>query len=415
MFLIYNILLTFTFFFWVPYVLWIIYKSKGKIKWKELCGDYAVTSKENNIWVHAVSGGEVIAVSSILKKLKQLRPDHNIILTTTTTAGHEAAKRLGSLVDQIFYFPLDVARFQLSAMSRVRPKVVVIMETELWMNFLWSAKAVGAKTMILNGRLSDHHYPRNLKIKFFYKALLKNLDAVYAQTEIDAQRFKSIGALRVEVLGNSKYDQAADLVGEVDIQGWKNRLYIPENKTILVIGTTRSRREEKMILKVLQQLDLTQLHIIHAPRHLEHVPEIVKDLENNQIPYSLRSQPTQGANYTLLDSFGELAQVYALADIVILGGSFEDQLVGANLMQPLALSKPLIHGSGMKDFAEASEMAHKAGATLIASSAEELKQFLEELLQSPEKRKDLSDRAFTFVQANRGASEQYAKRIIEAL
>lgn len=415
MFIIYNILLTLTSFIWVPYVIWIVYKSKGKINWRELCGEYKVSFKDS-IWFHAVSGGEVIASTSIIKKLKELNPEYKIILTTTTLTGHEAATRLeGSLIDQVFYFPLDVARFQLAAMSRVRPKVVVVMETELWMNFLWAAKVMGAKTMVVNGRLSDKHFPRNYKVRFFYRALFRNVDGVYVQTELDAKRFQSLGAKNVEVVGNSKYDQALDSTYDLDVKTWKERLYIPEDKTVLVIGTTRSRLEEKMLLGVLKKLDLSQIHIIHAPRHLEHVPEIIKDLGESCISYSLRSQPTQGAIYTILDTFGELTQVYGLADLVILGGTFEDQVVGSNLMQPLAMSKAVIHGQGMKNFAEASKAAHQAGATVIASSPDELLSSIESLLKDPIRRKMLSEKAFAFIQSNVGASDRYAKRIIECL
>ncbi len=225
MFLLYNILLTILAPFWVPWMLLKSYRRKERPNWDERQGRFDLPARgdRHRIWVHTVSVGEFFAATPILRELRKTLPDHEILVSVTTSSGHQAAREAEpGLFDHLVYFPIDVARFQLGAMQQVRPDVVAIMETELWMNFVWAAKTFGARTILINGRISDRSFPRSLKLKFFYQTLLKDVDLCLMQSETDAERILALGARTAKSLGNCKFDQAADGLN-ADPDEWRRK------------------------------------------------------------------------------------------------------------------------------------------------------------------------------------------------
>ena len=414
MFLLYNLFLTITALFWVPWMLFRTRKRKEHPIWDERFGNYPLTPRKDRkrVWIHAVSVGEVVASTPLLRELRTLLPDFEIVLSVTTSSGHQTAREQApKLYDHLVYFPIDVARFQLAAMQRVQPAVVAIVETELWMNFLWAAKTFGAETMLVNGRIGDRSFPRAMKIRFFYKALLEHMDRCIMQSERDAERIRALGAKEVEVLGNVKFDQALEGLN-ADPKEWKRKLKLASDKPVLVIGSTRGEEEERFVLDALKIIGFDRLAVIHAPRHLERVPELAAHVRELTGGVALRSKQQAGP-YMILDTYGELSDVYSVADFVIIGGGFAP-LGGQNLLQPLAHGKPVLYGPHMENFRDVAGAAREAGATRIVATPAELATALKDLLTNPEEARKMGEAARQLVQANVGATRRYAVQIAEA-
>ena len=422
MFFLYNLLLSISLPIWFP-IVWLRAKRRAvQPIWEERWGNFPFQHVKGTrrIWVHAVSVGEVLAVGPILRQLRSLLPQHEIVLSVTTSSGHGTAQgeneKQAGLYDHLVYFPFDVARCMLASMQRVQPDVVAVMETELWMSLFWAAKVFEARTMLINGRISDRSFPRALRIRFWYRALFKDLDRCLMQTEADAERIRTLGAHSAEMFGNCKFDQA--LPTELpDPAAIRHDFGIPDEALVLVIGSTRGAEEERLVLDAIVNSAAWRdgrLHVVHAPRHLERVPELATlASEKLELQPGLRSAKGAG-RYVILDTYGELANVYAAADAVVIGGGFAN-LGGQNLIQPLALGKPVIHGPHMQNFRSAASSAESVGATIVASTSAELTRALDTLLGDPELRARAGTAAAKLVRENLGASKRYAEAIAEAV
>ncbi len=412
MFLLYNCLLTVLAPIWLVWMLLRAKARKDSPNWSERQGQYLLSPRKDGprVWIHAVSVGEVIAAMPILQELRNQAPDLEIVLSVTTSSGHQTAReRASELFDHLVYVPIDVARFALSAMQRVQPDVLAIMETELWMNLLWAAKTFDARTLLINGRISDRSFRRSRWIAFFYKSLLGRMDRCLMQSARDAERIRRLGAKEVEVLGNSKFDQAA-AGAVVDAAKLRRELGLPDDKPVIVVGSTRGAAEENLVLDAIAQVGLARLSVVHAPRHLETAPDLAERVAKRFGTVALRSEGETGP-YLILDSYGELASVYAVADIAVVGGGFE-RLGGQNLIQPLAVGKPVLHGPYMGNFRDVASEAVACGASEIARSSDELASALTRLIADPEERHRWGEAAHKLVETNLGASARYAAAIL---
>ncbi len=415
---IYNLFVTFGSLFWVPWMLWRANRRKEAVDWKERTGDYRFQLKKGKprLWLHAVSVGEVLAAIPILKEVRLLDPDLEIVLSVTTSSGHQTAREQPEgLFDHLVYYPIDVYRFVLAGLVRVRPSVVAVMETELWLNFLDASKNVRAQTVLVNGRISDRSFPRARALRFFYKDLLKRVDRCLMQSPRDADRIKVLGGRNVEVVGNCKFDQALEGL-DADPVAWRKELGIDPARPVVVIGSTRGELEERLVC---DGIDSTDAQYIWAPRHLERADALEAELRARSFRVVRRSrgdrlEPTGTVKEVLLlDTYGELAQVYCVADVVVIGGGF-DRLGGQNLMQALAHGKPVVHGPHMQNFRDATEMAHSSGAAFTASTSQELRATLDSLLSNAELRRVAGEAASAMVKASQGSSRKYAQAIVSA-
>ena len=411
MYWLYNIFVLLLSPFWFTWMWLRARKRKEQPNWKERQGAFDLPARKDGkrIWFHAVSVGEVVAAMPILRELRSQLPDHEIVLSVTTSSGHQTAReKAEGLYDHLVYFPIDVARFQLSAMQKVRPSVVAVMETELWFNFLWAAKIFDVRTLLINGRISDRSFPRSRRIAFFYKALLKYVDRCLMQSEVDADRIKALGAAEVEVLGNCKFDQAMEGL-DVDAAKLRQELGLVPDLPVIVVGSTRGDAEEDFVLKALVEVGLEKVQVIHAPRHLESVPGLVEKARSWKAEVGLRSAG-HPARYLVLDTYGELAKIYAVADVVIIGGGF-DNLGGQNLLQPLAHGKSVLHGPHMQNFREVTEAAGQAGAAWTCDTPEKLAGDIRLLLGDEALREKMGKAAKELIAQNAGASRRYAEAI----
>jgi 3-deoxy-D-manno-octulosonic-acid transferase len=406
---VYNILMTILAPVWVPWMLFRAYRRDEKPNWRERMGGYSIPpkGKRPRLWLHAVSVGEVLAATAILQEVRERSPDFEIVLSVTTSSGHQTAREKATgLYDHLVYFPIDVPRFMLSAMQQVRPDVVAIMETELWMNFVWASQVFGARVLLINGRISDRSYPRSQKIRFLYRALLSYVDRCLMQSEIDAERIRDLGARSAEVFGNCKFDQALDGI-ETDPNRWRVELGL-DGRPVVVVGSLRS---EEFDFFAEAAWEMEGIQWVVAPRHLEKAGELAEKLP---APPGWRSggdkMPSSG--YLLLDTYGELSQVYAVADVALVGGGFA-KLGGQNILQPLAHGKPVLHGPHMQNFRDVAAMSVSAGASRVCETPSELASAIRSLLDSPAERARMGDEARRLVAANVGASARYAAAIQE--
>ena len=411
MFLLYNFLLTLLAPFWVPWVYLKSLRRKERPNWSERMGKLEIPPRgeKHRIWVHTVSVGEFLAATPILREMRKVLPDHEIVVSVTTSSGHQTAREApDNLFDHLIYFPIDVARFQLAAMQQVRPDVVAIMETELWMNLLWAAKTFGARTMLVNGRISDRNFPRSMKVRFYYRALFKDLDICLMQTKTDADRVLAMGARKAIVLGNCKFDQAIEGI-QADRSEWVAKLGLDTTKMTIVVGSTRGEDEEKFVLDALGSIGFERFNVVHAPRHLERVAALSDLVKQRTGSVALRSKGESGP-YLILDTYGELSAVYSVADLVIVGGGFAN-LGGQNIIQPLALGKPVLHGIHMQNFRDVSAIADNAGAATACATPQDLATSVRRLLQDAIVRFEMGSEARQLVWNNVGASRRYAEAI----
>lgn len=408
---LYNVLLIILIPLWVPWMFFRAFRRKDPVNWGERSGAYKVEMRSDatRLWIHAVSVGEVISATPLLRALRELDRDLDILLTTTTSSGHKAALSLPEgLVDHVAYFPIDVPRFVLRALLSIKPHAVLVMETELWLNFLWTARQLKIKTAIVNGRISDRAYPRMKSVRPYYTTLFRFLDRVWTQTARDRQRFEEFGAHEPRAIGNCKFDQVQfnDLPDGREV---RKELGIPEQAPVVVIGSTRGQQEEMLVIEAIKQLRTKDVYVVHAPRHLETADGLAAQVKQSFGSVARRSLGETG-RYLVLDTYGELAGVYAAADVAVVGGAFDD-LGGQNIIQPLALGKPVIHGPNIQNFRDVADLADRASASIVCTNAQELAYHLDELLGDENLRRAMGDAGADLVKKQQGISREYAKLV----
>lgn len=368
------------------------------------------TSPSHRIWYHVVSVGEAVASMPILRELRRAFPAHEIVLSVTTSSGHQTAReKLVGLFDHLVYFPFDLPWIQLRAMRRVQPELVVVMETELWMDFLWAAKNVGAKTMLVNGRISNRSYPRAMKFRPIYACVLSYLDRALMQSEVDRRRILDLGARDATVIGNCKFDQAVEGL-DADPAAWRYDLGLDASRPTIVVGSTRGEFEERLVAEAIAAVGPERVNLVYAPRHLERAPEVAAEFAKIGVKFAFRSRGEQGSA-VLLDTYGELGKVYSVADVVIVGGGF-DKLGGQNILQPLAHGKPVLFGPHMTNFRDTSAMALEAQAAIECSDAQELAEAVRRLLDDEALRRRMGAAAGALIATNVGASRRYVQEAI---
>lgn len=407
MYWIYNLLITLTSPIWL---IWMLVRAKRRAEqpnWAERQGNYVVNLPAGpRVWLHAVSVGEVVAALPVLRALRRLRPDVVIFLTVTTSSGHRTAREQAlekGLVDQVAYFPIDVAQFQLMGISRVRPAVVAIMETELWFNFLWAAKIFGARTLLINGRVSERAFRRGRSVGFFYRSMLRNLDHAVMQTPEDAERLTALGFSGAEVLGNTKFDEGAE--AQVDRAEARRRLGLDADDFVVVVGSTRGVEEQDLVAEAL--LGLEGVKVVHAPRHLETVEALAA-----RVPTAARRSRGETGDYLILDTYGELGWAYSAADVAVVGGGFSDH-GGQNLIQPLAAGVPVLRGPHFANFKAVAEASLEASR--ICTDAASLRSAVLELRENPTERERMAKAGKSLIESHRGAGERYARAILAQL
>ena len=369
------------------------------------------------IWVHAVSVGEVLAVGGLVEELQRRLPKHRIFVSTTTDTGQRLAqKRFGE--GNVFYFPMDFAFAIRSYSGALRPQLVVIAETEFWPNFLRLAHDSGARIAVVNARISDRSLPRYRRFRGLLRKVLLHVDLFLAQTSEDAERLREIGAGedRVRVAGNLKFDipvPAAPLVVEMLRESLAGGAAGP----VLVCGSTVDG-EEPLLLKAFENVLVQHPRavMVLAPRHPERFAAVAALLEQMSIRYRRRSV-WNGENLAggvfLLDTIGELAALYALADIAFVGGSLVPR-GGHNIIEPAQNGVAIVVGNHTENFRDMVSLFQSRDAVRVVGPAELPLMFLE-LLAKDNERKALGQRAAETIRSQAGATARTVSALEELL
>ncbi|MGA8274618.1 MAG: 3-deoxy-D-manno-octulosonic acid transferase [Candidatus Sulfotelmatobacter sp.] len=370
-------------------------------------------AKERAIWVHAVSVGEVLAVERLVADLRRRWPQHKVFVSTTTDTGQALArKRFGE--GNVFYFPMDFAFAVRPYLRALRPELVVIAETEFWPNFLRLAHASGARIAVVNARISDRSWPRYRRFRGLLVRLLMNIDVFLAQTSEDAARLQDIGALaeRVHVTGNLKFDIPMPNPPAI-VESLRKSINASAAGPVLVCGST-VEGEEPLLLKAFENVLVQHpgAVMILAPRHPERFPVAAELLEQLSIRFYRRSlwdgEPLAGGVF-LLDTIGDLAAIYALADLAFVGGSLVPR-GGHNIIEPAQYGAAILIGNHTENFRDIVSLFQSRDAVRVVGPAELPLVFLE-LLANDAERRALGARAAETVLAQVGATARTVEQL----
>ena len=380
------------------------------------------------IWIHACSAGEVGATEPIIRELHQAEPLAHVVLSTITPTGRQVAQTRKLEVEALLYFPLDFPGISERVLDALRPRVVVVAETELWPNFFAAAAQRGIPVCTVNGRLSDQSFPRYRLFRRLTRWILGHLEFICVQSELDAQRFLALGADpdQVNIVGNSKFDESFPHVPPEGAAKWRQDLGFTQEQPILVAASTHPR-EEELVLACYERLRATHpdLGLLIAPRHPERGDAIATLI--GEYGYGCRRRSTQAAGgepavaapdarvqVALLDTIGELGEVYSIATVVFMGGSLVN-IGGHNFLQPMALHRPVIFGPHMHNFWDLTGMALREGAALQVANPEELCETVDRLLNFEADRQLLAVKAEALLARNTGAARKMVDRIVDLL
>jgi 3-deoxy-D-manno-octulosonic-acid transferase len=379
------------------------------------------------IWLHCVSVGETQAARPLVDRLKREFPDHALVVSTITRTGQNLAHDVfGRLTDGVFYFPFDWRWSVRRALRTINPSVVLLMETELWPNFLRECKKREVPVALVNGRISRQSYRRYAWIKFFLRRVFESVSMAVMQSETDARRLQDLGMRtdRIRTAGNLKFDaQVAPSAGEKTAEIGE-RFGLHAGAPLILAASTHAP-EEKIILDSFNQLSASQpVRLMLAPRHPERFREVASLIQSSGMNWARRTNAPSAADtdasVILLDTIGELPATYALATVVFVGGSIVDR-GGHNVLEPAAAGAPVVTGAHTHNFHAIVDLLNGAGAIVqlpplngnAASNA--LARVFDELLATPERRGELARRAKELIATNQGAAERTIKIITPLL
>jgi 3-deoxy-D-manno-octulosonic-acid transferase len=358
-----------------------------------------------------VSVGEVMAAVPLVRAMRERWPAMEIVLSTVTATGQRVARERLPEVATVFTCPVDLGWVMRRALRRISPRAFIALETELWPNLLRSLHDAGIPGALVNGRISDRSFTRYRRVRPLFRRVLEHLALFAMQSEEDARRIVALGAPteRVIVTGNLKLEMPVP-AGDAG-RAWREILGIA-TCPVWVAGSTHPG-EEALVLDAFVRLRINgPLHLVLAPRHPERVSEVETAIRERGLGWRRRSAApgAGGAEVTVLDTVGELASLYAAADVVFVGGSLVAR-GGHNVMEPAIHGKAVVFGPHMANFRDAAALLLEHGAAVQLQSAEELRAVVGALLEDPERRRVMGDRARAVVAAHRGP----CARTLEAL
>jgi 3-deoxy-D-manno-octulosonic-acid transferase len=419
MYLAYSLLTLIVFFIVSPYFVYQAIRYKKYIgSLRQRLGFLPFTFNidgDESIWIHAVSVGETLTARALAADLKALYPRLRLFLSTTTIAGQQVARQNLQHLDGVFYFPFDWMFIIRRTLNLVKPRVFIMMETEIWPNLLRACRKRGVKTVLINGRISSRSYPRYRLVRPFFRRVIGDVDRFCMQSEESAARIIDLGAdpANVVVTGSLKFDALQWPAGTAHGRPRDRVLRffrIAGSRQVIVAGSTL-RGEEATVLRAfarVKSVSPSALAIL-APRQPERFGEVERlardagfvTIRRSELP--IDAEPR--ADVVVLDSIGELAQIYQLATAVFVGGSLVDH-GGHNILEPAIFGKPIVFGPYMQNFKEIAETFLTNAAAVQVRSDREFETEILGLLLDPVRRARLGAAARALVEANRGAKEK---------
>lgn len=378
---------------------------------------------EPSIWIHAVSVGEALTVRALLPDLRAQYPDLKIFLSTTTMTGQQIARERLTEVDAVFYFPFDLPFFVHRTLRLVRPRLFIMMETEIWPNVLRACRQTGVKTLMVNGRISSRSYPRYRLAKGFFRSVLANVDRFCMQSQESARRIIDIGAdpARVTVTGSLKFESLESPSAAAGRgAGRVLRFFrVPPSRPVLLAAST-VKGEEAAVLAAFAAVRRTHPSalLIMAPRKPERFgeAEALARAEGLRVGRrtSLAVDDEPRADVVILDTIGELAHLFQVATAVFVGGSLIDH-GGHNILEPAVHGKPIVFGPYMSNFAEIAAAFLEAGAAVQVDEPAALSAAWVRLVADGAARARLGAAARALVESNRGAKPRTLEAVTALL
>jgi 3-deoxy-D-manno-octulosonic-acid transferase len=373
------------------------------------------------IWIHALSVGEVLSAIPLVKTLRRRYPAEELALTVTTRQGMEIAQReLREDRLLLLPMPLDFWWPMLGMIRRIRPKLFILVETDLWPGLLDHLKRRGVKTMLANGRVSPGTLNSYKRFRFFFGNMLNGFDACLMQTELDRMRLLETGikTRRVRSLGNMKFDRGYSPLDEKERRDRLKAFNLSDDCGVWLAGSTH-RGEEKIVLDVFQKIrpSFPHVRLVIAPRRTERAQEIQRLSQSKGFKTVLRTALTPRSpayDVLILDTMGELCRAYGIAFVSFVGGSLVPE-GGHNLLEPASFGCPVLFGPHMEDFKTMAELILEAGGGIRVQDPQTLLQAVLDLFSQPEKRNAIGSRAKHFVESNQGAVARVILEISELL
>jgi len=430
MFLVYSLLFGAGVILTAPYYLW---RLRGKIlslpDWRERLGylparlaPAARTEDSGALWVHAVSVGETLAAARLVWDLQREFPERKLFLSCVTRAGREVGEKRFPGMAGHFYLPLDFRSSVRRVLGRLRPALLLIVETELWPNLLRAAHESGARVVLVNARLSDRSFRGYSLARPFMRRILECVDWIGAQTPKDAERFIQLGAVaeRVDVTGNLKFDGEPPRITE--LAGKLRAGLETSRRGPVIVAASTMPGEEPILLQAWNEIRTQhpQAILILAPRHPNRFEEVSRLLSGAGRTFVRRTTLEKNSQEfarqlaapetLLLDTIGELAGIFELADIVFVGGSLVPT-GGHNLLEPAYWGKPILYGPHMENFRDIAQLFTRAGAAVQVSNSSDLARVILQLMRDDERRRKMGDRAAQLMEEGLGATERTMVRL----
>ncbi len=428
---LYNILFTICFILSSPYY---FVRMRRRGNWQkgfaERFGKYdtklkqAITNR-HVLWMHAVSVGEVNVCTQLIRALEPRLPNLKIVVSTTTTTGMgELQQKLPSHISKIYY-PIDFRFYVTRALTSIRPEAIVLVEAEIWPNFLWRARDLRMPVFLVNARLSDRSFRGYKRFGFLFRPLFAGLAGVGAQNETDAARLRELGCRpeAIRLVGSLKFDAAKlDERRLLDVPALLCQVGVKPGARLIIGGSTHAGEEAILAEQYLRLRErFPDSFLVLVPRHFERSREVGRELESRGLKVAYRSElrARKGSapakvDCLIVNTTGELKYFYEHAAVIFVGKSLTAE-GGQNPIEPGALGKPMVFGPNMQNFAEVVRGFLAQGGAVQVRDAAELETALGELLADGARREQLGRNALKVVQENLGAIERTADMIVERL
>lgn len=420
MLFLYNLLFPLGFLFFLPGLLWKLWRRPG---WKKTFGERfgsfsadrvrRLQSMKNVIWIHSVSVGETVIALGLLREWRKRCPDRDFVLSTTTTTGQALAREKAPPEVEVIFCPIDMIQFVWRTLRIVRPRMLVILETEIWPNLIRAVRRSGGRVALVNGRMSDHSMKGYRRFSVFFSPVLMMFDRILVQTPADAERYLKVSPdAHVEVGGNMKFDQdVPENLEPADLAP-----YFGSGPHTVLLAASTHPGEEELIARTWREFPGVKLVIV--PRHAERGGEIADTLKKLNIKFWRRSAggiPPQPVDCLLADTTGEMLKFIQAADIVIMGKSLAGQNEGHNLIEPALLGKPIVTGAVLKNFRQVLEILKGADALALVHRDADLKETVAGLLADPARRRQLGARARAAIAEHKGATIRNIEKLEELI
>ena len=431
MYLIYNLLLIIVFILFVlPYYTYRLFTEKGfSRRFRQSLGrvhnkEIEKVMRKDCIWIHGASVGEIVATSPLVKQIRQEMPDRPILVSAFTVGGYNMAKQIIPEADAIIFFPLDLPFVAESMVKRIHPGIFMPVETELWPNFLRAIRERHIPVMMVNGRISEKSVKTYRYLYGIWDDMLSTVSRFCMQSSIDADYIYSLGAdkNKIFVTGNTKFDQTYAEVTPEDYTRYKEELGLNDSYPIIMAGSTHPG-EEKALFDAFKKVreKHADARLVIAPRKVNRADEISKLASTYGFETGYRSKmlenPSLCKEYSvvLLDTIGELGRIYAVGDVVFVGGSL-CKTGGHNVLEPAAHAKPIIVGPNMQNFKDSYSLLSKVGACKMVNNVAELANEMLDIIGNDERRGKMGAASLQVIKENRGAdirSIHYLKELLD--